>query len=135
MKSAEVDKCIEYLNNEVSGLSISTGDTGNPWPDTAKRWFPSDLSWREWLVKNEADMSIAGEDCYKIRVITETYVESVYPFKIHFYAALCVDTFIEFKNRFLYALELLTKARKQHADCLADWKKRQIKKAAEGFEV
>jgi len=135
MISEEVDKCIEYLNNEVSGLSARTGDTGNPWKDTVERWFPSDLSWKEWLVKYEADMSIAGADCYKIRVITESYVESVYPFTIHFWAALHVDTFIEFKNRFLYALELLTKARKQQTEYLASWKKKQIKKAAEGFEA
>jgi hypothetical protein len=131
MISEEVDKCIEYLNNEVSGLSLDTEETG----DIAKRWFPSNLSWKEWLVKYETDASLAGADCYKIRVITESYVESVYPFTIHFWAALRVDTFIEFKNRFLYALELLTKARQQQAECFAEWKKRQIKKAAEGFEA
>lgn len=135
MISEEVNKCFEYLNNEVSGLSLDIGETGNPWDDTVKRWFPSNLSWKEWLVKYETDASLAGADCYKIRVITESYVESVYPFTIHFWAALRVDTFIEFKNRLLYAFDLLTKARKQQAECLADWKRKQIKKAAEGFEA
>lgn len=133
MISEEVNKCFEYLNNEVSGLSLDT--KGNPWDDTVKRWFPSDLSWKEWLVKYETDMLIAGADCFKIRVVTESYVESVYPFTIHFWAALRVDTFIEFKNRFLYALELLTKARQQQAERLQEWKKSQIKRAAEGFEA
>ena len=116
-------------------MSVDIEETGNPWNDSSKRWFPSDLTWKEWIVKYETDSALAGADCYKIRVITDTYVESVYPFTIHCWAAVRIDTFIDFKNRLLYAFDMLTKARKQQAECLADWKKKQIKQAAEGFEV
>lgn len=135
MISEEVDKCFEYLNNEVSGLSTRTGDTGNPWNDTVKCWFPSELNWYEWLVKYEVDMRIAGADCYKIRVVTESFVEGGYPFAIHFISPIQVNSFIEFKGRLLNALKIYAKARQQQAECLADWKKDQIKQAAEGFEA
>ena len=135
MTLEEVDKCIEYLNNEVSGLSIRTGDTGNPWKDTVKRWFPSELTWYEWLVKFEADMNIAGADCYKMRVITNSFVEGGYPFAIHFITPIRVDTFIAFKGHLLNALKIYARARQQQAARLQRWKEEQIKKAAEGFEA
>lgn len=135
MISKEVDKCFEYLNNEVSGLSIRTGDTGNPWNDTVKRWFPSELTWYEWLVKYETDMNLAGADCYKIRVITNSFVEGGYPFTIHFISPIYVNTFIEFKGHLLNAFKIYAKAKKQQAARLQAWKKEQIEKAAEGFEA
>ena len=135
MIKKEADKCLEYLANETSGLSVRHGNTGKPWDDSVQRWFPSELTWWDWLVKFEADMLICGPNCYKMKVITETFVEDGYPFSIRFISAKYVNTFIEFKSALLYAFELYTKARELHAERLEEWKKDQIKKAAKGYEV
>lgn len=134
MKSAEVDKCVGYLNNKISGLTVKYGDAHGLGFDTIVRWFPPDLSWWDWLVKYKADPNICGEDCYTIRVASRAIVNNAYPFAIQITAAETIKTFAEFKVRLQTALDLLTEARKQKAAYLAEWKKDQIKKAAEGYE-
>ena len=136
MKSAEVDKCIEYLNNNISGLTVKNGDAHSlSFTYTTMRWLPPDLSWWDWLVKYKADPNICGEDCYTIRVASRAIVANVYPFAIQITAAETIKTFAEFKERLQTAFELLTKAREQKAAYLAEWKKEQIEKAAGVFEV
>ena len=80
-------------------------------------------------------MNIAGADCYKMRVITNSFVEGGYPFAIHFITPIRVDTFIAFKGHLLNAFKIYARARQQQAARLQRWKEEQIKKAAEGFEA
>ena len=133
MNLKEVAKCIKYLNNETSGLSLKYGNFFED--DTVRRWFPSDLSWVDWIAKYQENMGVLGENRFTMRVASRTFVEDAYPFRIKFVSAENVNTFTEFKNCVLRAFDLLTKAREQKAAYLEKWKKDQIKKAAEGFEA
>lgn len=133
MNLKEVAKCIKYLNEETSGLTLKYGNFFED--DHVRRWFPSDLTWMDWIAKYHEKMSVLGENRYTMRVASKTYVEEEYPFRIKFVSADNVNTYSEFKDHVLHAFDLLTKAREQKAAYLEKWKKEQIKKAAGEFEV